>query len=463
MEENTITMTAETNYFWLNCGYNRWNHHEPLVGQTAVFESGAQFNPSQGYRAFKQAKVGDKVIFYQVQTDAGLLGWGEITNVITGAQNKIHVQFKFNETFKPLTTEYLKRSETLEFRISNMKETLFNKISYDEFELIKGLGTGDVSIPRYFYMAETTSFEPDETYVIYTHNVNGIKRNGYHNYTQLEVGDQIVIYNRYSNQSVIGRAEVSHHIHTRPPEAGRTNSTAIEIRYIEDIQPVSLMTLNKHPKLKNLYFLQENAKQAIAGLTPTQFEAIMEMSKNGGMKGQFETVGQMTNEGTSDDIKPFILLLANDKAEGLKAAQSLVEKANATPVMTTGHPDFSEEMLYGRYLPNETGAMYYREGFITELMPKSNRHYLVIDQFERIDPDIFQMFINVLEGYEMTLPRYHRDGSMVKWSLNKDSYYYFNPNWHIVGVTYLTPQEVKEHYSEQFLKYARIIQVKQST
>ncbi|MDU6096014.1 MAG: hypothetical protein E6659_03190, partial [Staphylococcus epidermidis] len=28
-------MTEEINYFWLNCGYNRWNHNEPLVGQTA--------------------------------------------------------------------------------------------------------------------------------------------------------------------------------------------------------------------------------------------------------------------------------------------------------------------------------------------------------------------------------------------------------------------------------------------
>ncbi len=53
-------MTAETNYFWLNCGYNRWNHNEPLVGQTALFESGAHFNPSQGFRAFKKAKVGDQ-------------------------------------------------------------------------------------------------------------------------------------------------------------------------------------------------------------------------------------------------------------------------------------------------------------------------------------------------------------------------------------------------------------------
>ncbi|MDQ7192891.1 EVE domain-containing protein [Staphylococcus felis] len=453
-------MSLETNYFWLNCGYNRWNHNKPLVGQTTVFESGAQFNPTQGFRAFKNAQVGDKVIFYQVQTDAGLLGWGEITSVMTGAQNKIHVQFKFNQTFKPLTTDYLKRSETLEFRMNNMKETLFNKISYEEFELIKGLGSGEVNIPRYFFMSETETFEPGETYTIFTHTINGIKRNGYHHYTQLEVGDQIVIYNKNTNQSVIGRAEVAHHIHTLPPQPGRTNSTAIKMKYIEDINPVSLMTLNKHTKLKNLYFLQENAKQAIASLTPTQYDAIMEMSQNGGMKEQFESITNDSSEQSSDDIKPFILLLVQEKEEGLKAAESLVEKANASSVITTGHPDFSEEMLYGRYLPNEAGALYYREGFITDLMPKSERQFLVIDQFNRIDADIFQAYINVLEGYEVTLPRYNKDGSMIKWSREKDSFYRFNPNWRIVGVTYLTPLEVKEKYSNQFLKYARIIQVK---
>ncbi|WP_449455786.1 AAA family ATPase, partial [Streptococcus suis] len=161
-----------------------------------------------------------------------------------------------------------------------------------------------------------------------------------------------------------------------------------------------------------------------------------------------------SSEQSSDDIKPFILLLVQEKEEGLKAAESLVEKANASSVITTGHPDFSEEMLYGRYLPNEAGALYYREGFITDLMPKSERQFLVIDQFNRIDADIFQAYINVLEGYEVTLPRYNKDGSMIKWSREKDSFYRFNPNWRIVGVTYLTPLEVKEKYSNQFLKYA---------
>lgn len=455
-------MTAETNYFWLNCGYNRWNHNEPLVGQTALFESGAHFNPSQGFRAFKKAKVGDQVIFYQVQTDTGLLGCGEIISVETGAQNKIRVQFRFNEQLKPLTADYLKRSEALEFRMSNMKETLFNQITAEEFDLISGLGKGEIKIPRYFFLAETEEFEPGNQYTIYTHTYNGIKRNGYHFYTQIEEGDNIIFYNRTKNQSVVGIGEVSKHIHEKPPIPGRTNSTVIEVSYEKDITPITLSTLNKHPKLKNLYFLQENAKQAIASMSQAQYDAIIEMSDNNGLKSPFEMVQKpdMLESEKEEALKPFILLVVDRKEEGLKAANDLLQKANANPVITTGHPDFSEDMLYGKYLPNETGALYYREGFITQLMPKKDKSYLVIDNFNRIDTDIFQTYINVLEGYEVTLPRYNKDGNMIKWSRQKDSFYYFNPNWHIVGITYDSLEEIKEKYSEQFLKYTRIVKVK---
>lgn len=55
-------MEEEVNYFWLNCGYTRWNHNEPLVGQTTLFESGAQFNPTQGFRAFKRLRQGSSYI-----------------------------------------------------------------------------------------------------------------------------------------------------------------------------------------------------------------------------------------------------------------------------------------------------------------------------------------------------------------------------------------------------------------
>ncbi|PNZ92877.1 EVE domain-containing protein, partial [Staphylococcus nepalensis] len=452
-----------TSYFWLNCGYNRWNHNEPLVGQTTLFESGAQFNPSQGFRSFKQAKVGDKVIFYQVQMDTGLLGFGEITSVQSGAQNKIRVHFELLEQLKPLTTDYLKRSEQLEFRISNMKEKLFNQITQNEFELIVSLGKGETKIPRYFFMSEEHEFEPNSYNTIYTHTYNGIKRNGYHFYTQLEIGDLLVFYNKHRDQSVIGIGEVSQHIHEKSPIPGRTNSTAIEVYFEKEIEPVTLSTLNKHPKLKNLYYLQENAKQAIASMSRAQFEAILEMSENDGMKSQFEAVkSDYIIDKSEDDIKPFILLVV-DKGEGLKAAENLLQKTNANPVITAGHPDFTEDMLYGKYLPNEAGALYYREGFITSLMPRNDKSYLVIDNFNRIDPDIFQTFINVLEGYEMTLPRYNRDGSMIKWSRKRDSFYHFNPNWHIVGITYDSLNEIKQKYTEQFLKYTRIVKVNQDS
>ena len=48
----------------------------------------------------------------------------------------------------------------------------------------------------------------------------------------------------------------------------------------------------------------------------------------------------------SEDLKPFILLVA-DKGEGLQAAEDLLQKTNANPVLVAGHPDFSEDMLYG--------------------------------------------------------------------------------------------------------------------
>ena len=118
----------------------------------------------------------------------------------------------------------------------------------------------------------------------FTHTYNGIKRNGYHFYTQLEVGDNIIIYNKEKDQSVVGIGEVSRHIHEKPPIPGRTNSTAIEILYGKNINPISLGHLNKHQKLKNLYFLQENAKQAIASMSQTQYDAILEMSDNNGIK-----------------------------------------------------------------------------------------------------------------------------------------------------------------------------------
>ena len=82
----------------------------------------------------------------------------------------------------------------------------------------------------------------------------------------------------------------------------------------------------------------------------------------------------------------------------------------------------------------------------------------MIDNFNRLDPDIFQTYINVLEGYEVTLPRYNKDGNMITWSREKDSFYHFNPNWHIIGVTYEKLEDIKINIHNN-LKYTRIVKV----
>ena len=173
-------------------------------------------------------------------------------------------------------------------------------------------------------------------------------------------------------------------------------------------------------------------------MSQAQYDAIIDMSENDGIRTPFETIKKPGfNTAHDETIKPFILLVVDKREEGLKAANNLLQKTNANPVITSGHPDFSEDMLYGKY----------------------DKSYLVIDNFNRLDPDIFQTYINVLEGYEVTLPRYNKDGNMITWSREKDSFYHFNPNWHIIGVTYEKLEDIKNKYSQQFLKYTRIVKV----
>jgi hypothetical protein len=91
--------------------------------------------------------------------------------VQTGAQNKTRVHFELKAQLKPLTADYLKRSERLEFRMSNMKETLFNQITKEEFDLIVNLGTGDIKVPRYhIHYLHIHIMVLNEMVIIFIHN-----------------------------------------------------------------------------------------------------------------------------------------------------------------------------------------------------------------------------------------------------------------------------------------------------
>ena len=69
-------------------------------------------------------------------------------------------------------------------------------------------------------------------------------------------------------------------------------------------------------------------------------------------------------------LKPFILLVVDRKEEGLKAANDLLQKANANPVITTGHPDFQKICFMASIYQNETGHYTIVKDFITQLCLK---------------------------------------------------------------------------------------------
>ena len=56
-------MEEEVNYFWLNCGYTRWNHNEPLVGQTTLFESELNSTLLKVLEPSKRLRQGIKLYF----------------------------------------------------------------------------------------------------------------------------------------------------------------------------------------------------------------------------------------------------------------------------------------------------------------------------------------------------------------------------------------------------------------
>ena len=63
-------------------------------------------------------------------------------------------------------------------------------------------------------------------------------------------------------------------------------------------------------------------------MSQAQYDAIIEMSDNNGLKSPFEMVqNQICLKVKKEALKPFILLVVDRKEEGLKAANDLLQKS----------------------------------------------------------------------------------------------------------------------------------------
>ncbi|UTH13607.1 EVE domain-containing protein [Macrococcus equipercicus] len=477
-----------THYFWLNCGYNRFNHFEELTGQISVFDSSVHFNPSEGYTAFKRARLGDKVIFYQVQNKVGLLGTGTVVKYEEPRRGKIIIHFKLEELLQPLKKEYLERSEQLKTMLYRMKEQLLNPLSEEDFNQILAVGRGEEKINRYFMMKEMENFVKDQEYTIFVRTVNGINRNGFKHYEEMQQGDKVIIYRTIPERGVYGVAEVVSGMQKLPVIQGRTDSTAIIIKYLGDIEPKTIYDLDREPLLRAQYFLAENWNESVTELTKVQYEVMLEegdkkpepltttpylhelikQAKRPAKPVVTTTKTFVTPSGRKYEDKPVTkqarpitkprttekrihLFMAGHMPNPHAVVMNYMKLEKNTPYYVADHT-WTMGVLYGHYV--EAEQVTFHPGVLTKHLADNT---LIIENIEQLDADAWKPFLYAMQGQTVHLP-FQYNGAPA--TIGRDATYNVDPNFRIIGITSQTAEEIKAHYPAAMHPLIKVYQFK---
>ncbi|WP_414055472.1 EVE domain-containing protein [Macrococcus equi] len=457
------------NYFWLNCGYNRFNHFEDLMGQVSVFDSTVHFNPNEGYTAFKRAEPGDKVIFYQVQNKIGILGAGLVLKVEEPRRGQIKIHFKYEEKLAPYTKEYLIRDEALKLTIQSMKEQLLNPLTEEDYNKILRVGRHEEKINRYFLMKEEIAFVPEDTYTIYVRNVNGVNRNGFNHYGQMQEGDKVIIYKTKPERGIYGIAEVVAGMHRNQPIPGRTDSTAVKIKYIKDVEPRTIYELDREPMLRAQYFLEEKWNESITEITKIQYDTFLNpvaetepvnqpsihqtietaqfSARREAAQKKFETykkpVEQKLEKKINNNKILHIFCLPEDM-DGLDVVLRFMHLNEQQTLFFNADETWHSANLYGQYVREEDNIFFY-QGIITEALSSAVTKEIIIDNFHHINGEQLKPLIHAAEGRTVALPVL-RDLVRATIGRDEEAVYQINDDFKLIGITHLPVESFKEKY-----------------
>lgn len=505
------------NYFWLNCGYNRFNHFEDLMGQVSVFDSTVHFNPNEGYTAFKRALPGDKVIFYQVQNKIGILGAGSVLKVEEPRRGQIKIHFKYEEKLAPFTKEYLIRDEALKLTINGMKEQLLNPLTEADYEKIMRVGRNEEKINRYFIMKEDIDFEADETYTIYVRNINGVNRNGFKHYGQMQPGDKVIIYKITPERGIYGTAIVVEGMQRNQPIPGRTDSTAVKIKYIEDITPRTIYELDREPQLRAQYFLNEKWNESVTEITRVQYDTCLNPStdlepiqsptiqqmidtatysaKRSAMEKQLKantnsTINQHiqyqqvqqptehrdlqqsnnhqthTHQSTKQPSttrkpkvtpKPWKMLYVFSLPEHFNGVDTVIKylqlKREELKIYTADSI-WTNGTLYGQYVKEKDNILFH-QGIITEALASPIKNDIIIEDFHHLNATHLKPIIHAAQGELVSLP-VMKELTRATIGLFDEATYQLDQDFKIITITTQTVDEIKSQYPvymHQFMKF----------
>ncbi|UBH08448.1 EVE domain-containing protein [Macrococcus armenti] len=466
-------------YFWLNCGYNRFNHFEDLMGQVSVFDSTVHFNPNEGYQAFKRATAGDRVLFYQVQNKIGLLGAGEVLKVEEPKRGQIKIHFKYDTKLAAYTKDYLVRDEKLKETIYGMKEQLLNPISQEDYEKIINVGQYKEKINRYFLMKEEIDFEPDTEYTIYVSNVNGMHRLGYKHYTEMQPEDKVIIYKTNPERGIYGIAEVVKEKHSNKPMPGRTDTTAVIIKYIEDIKPQTIYELDRELMLRAQYFLDEKWNESVTEITKNQYNAmleptdtpvvqnapsineVIEAAQYSARKAAYEkklnatkptqVVNQIPHvQSKASEQKLLHIFSLPKQYNGLETAIKFMKLDRNAVRAYVANDSWRIMNLYGDYVKESENYIYHR-GIITEILASDIPDTLMIENFEHLTVEQLKPLVYAAQGNTISLPVLEEQKRATIGPVGSDATFEVSENIMIIGITHLSIEEYKNKYSDDIV------------
>lgn len=475
-------------YFWLNCGYNRFNHFEDLMGQVSVFDSTVHFNPNEGYQAFKRAAPGDRVLFYQVQNKIGLLGAGEVLKVEEPKRGQIKIHFKYDTKLAAFTKDYLIRDEKLKETIYGMKEQLLNPISQEDYEKIINVGQYKEKINRYFLMKEEIDFEPEREYTIYVSNVNGMHRLGYKHYTEMQPEDKVIIYKTKPERGIYGIAEVVKEKHSNKPMPGRTDTTAVIIKYIEDIEPRTIYELDRELMLRAQYFLDEKWNESVTEITKNQYKAMLEPTDTPVVQSapsinevieaaqysarravQEKKMVNQQSHSVETTIEPVqhaeqslkkvlhIFSLPTHYNGTETAIKALNIDKNAMKLFIADE-NWKNINLYGNYVKSDNHYIYH-QGIITEVLAQEIQDVIIIENFEHITMEQLKPLIYATQGTKVSLPVLHNQQRATIGPEGSDSTFEVSEDFIIIGVTSESIETFKVGYNKRIIEAMKFYKI----
>lgn len=465
------------------------------MGQVSVFDSTVHFNPNEGYTAFKRAVPGDKVIFYQVQNKIGILGAGSVLKVEEPRRGQIKIHFKYEEKLAPFTKEYLIRDEALKLTINSMKEQLLNPLSEEDYEKIVRVGRNEEKINRYFIMKEDIDFEADETYTIYVRNINGVNRNGFKHYGQMQPGDKVIIYKTMPERGIYGTAIIIEGMQRNQPIPGRTDSTAIKIKYIADVTPRTIYELDREPQLRAQYFLHEKWNESVTEITRIQYETCLNPStdlvpiqsptiqqmidtatysaRRSVMEKQLKALTNQPSQQQSSQqiynhhpkmiqkskisLKPWKMIYVFSLPEhfnGIDTAIKYLQLKRDQLKIYTADSIWTSGNLYGQYVQEE-GNILFHQGIVTEALASPLKQDILIEDFHHLNATHLKPLIHAGQGELVSLP-VMKELTRATIGLDDDATYKLDQDFKVIALTTQTVDAFKERYPvymHQFMKF----------